>query len=159
MFTRAIFMAGALSFIIFLPIRITSQDTKESSRTRETPTPRGIGRSYNVIGPAVENSRQASGESTRLVGFKEPGKDLSELKEAEHFMLLKAAVIADLNRLEESRRAKPNRGIVRDADLDYQSTGNATVSRANSRSIGESPAQAKSLVLSLLSKSAGSSRQ
>ncbi len=158
MFARAIFMAGALSFIIFLPNRIISQDTKESNRTRETPTPRGIGRSYKVIGPAVQNSLQASGERTRLAGFKERGKDLSEFKEAEQFMQLKAAVIADLNRLEESRRAKPNRGIVRDADLDYQSTGNATVNRTNSRSIGESPAQAKGLVLSVLSKSAGSSR-
>ncbi len=159
MFARAIVMAGALSFIIFLPNRIISQDTKESTRTRETPTPRGIGRSYKVIGPAVQHSpRRASGESTRLAGFKERGKDISEFKEAEQFMQLKAAVVADLNRPEKSRRAKPNRDIVRDADLDYQSTGNVTVNRANGRSIGESPAQAKSLVLSVLSKSAGSSR-
>ncbi len=80
MFARAIFIAGALSFIIFLPNRIISQDTKESNRTRETPTPRGIGRSYKVIGPAVQNSRQASGESTRFAGFKEREKTSASSK-------------------------------------------------------------------------------
>jgi hypothetical protein len=157
MFTRAVFMAVALSFIIFLPNRIISQDTKQSNRTRETPTQKGMGRSYKVIGAAAQKGRDALGESTRLAGFEERGKDLSEFEQAEQFMQLKATVFADLNRLEESRRAKPKRHTVRDAHLDYRSAGNTTVNRANGRSIGESPAQATSLVLSVSSKSAGRS--
>lgn len=155
---KAINFAVALSFILFLPPRVVSQDTNESNRTRETPTQRGIRRSSKVIGPAVQDGRHALEEDTSIAGFKERKEGLSKFKEAKQFMQLKAAVYADLNRLEESKHAKPKRDTVRDGDLDYQSTGNVTVNRANGRPIRKSPAQAKSAILPVSLMSAGDSK-
>jgi len=155
---KAIYFAVALTFIIFLPPRVMSQDPNASNRTRETLAPRGIRRSSKVIGPAVQNARHALEEDTSIVAFKELKEGLSEFRQAEEFMQLKVAVIADLNRLEESRHAKPKGDTVRDGDLDYQSSGNVTVNRANGRSIRDLPAQAKSAVLPVSLIRAGSTK-
>jgi len=42
-------------------------------------------------------------------------------------MQMKATVLADLNRLEKSRPAKPKIATVRDADVNRQKTGNGAV--------------------------------
>jgi hypothetical protein len=155
---KAINFAVALSFILFLPPRVVSQDINGSNRTWETPTQRGMHRSSKVIGPAVQDDRYALEADTSIAGFKEYREGLSEFKEAQQFIQLKAAVYADLNRLEKSRHAKPRCDTVRGADSNCQSSGNLAVNRANGRSIRESPAQAKSAVLPVSSMSAGGSQ-
>jgi len=157
MFHKAINFAAALSFILFLPPRVVSQDMNGSNRTWETPTRRGMHRSSKVIGSAVQDDRYALEADTSIAGFKEYREGLSEFKEARQFMQLKAAVYADLNRLEKSRNAKPRCDTVRGADSNCQSSGNLAVNRANGRSIRESPAQAKSAVPPVSSMSAGGS--
>ena len=56
-------------------------------------------------------------KSTRIATFEECRENLSEFKEAQQFQRLKAAVFADLNQLEESKRPKPESLAARDADL------------------------------------------
>ena len=102
---KAINFAVALSFILFLPPRVVSQDINGSNRTWETPTQRGMHRSSKVIGPAVQDDRYALEADTSIAGFKEYREGLSEFKEAQQFIQLKAAVYADLNRLQKSRHA------------------------------------------------------
>lgn len=155
---KAITLAVALSFIIFLPLRVMSQDANESNRTRETPTQRGTRRSGKVIGPAVQNAGHALGKNIRIATFEERREGLSEFKEAQQFMQLKAAVYADLNRLEKSRQAIPECDTVRGADSNCQSSGNLAVNLAKGRSIRESPAQAKSAVLPVSFMPAGGSK-
>jgi len=155
---KAINFAVALSFILFLPPRVVSQDTNGSNRTWETPTQRGIHRSSKVIGPAVQDDRHALEEDTSIAAFKEHKEGLREFKEAQQFMQLKAAVYADLNRLERSRHAKPRCDTVRGADSNCQSSGNLAVNRASGRSIRESPAQAKCAVLPVSLMPAGGSK-
>ncbi len=158
MFVRVFFMVVALGFITLLPVRISGQETKKSSLTRETPPQKGESRPHKVSGPAVQDGRQTLEESKCVAGFKACRENLPEFKEADQFMQLKAAVFADLNRLEKPRRTNPESLAVRDADLYYQSTGNGSVNGANGRSIRESPAQAKSAILPVSLMSAGSSK-
>jgi hypothetical protein len=155
---KAIYLAVALSCIMFLPLRVISQNANESNLTREAPSRGGAGRASKVAGPGVQTARHALGRSSCIATFEECRENLSEFKEAQQFMQLKAAVIADLNRLEESRHAKPKCDTVRGADSNYQSSGNLPVNRANSRSIGKSPAQAESAVLPVSLMSAGGSK-
>ena len=70
-----------------------------------------------VIEPKVQSRRHSSAEGVRFAGFEEPERDLSDFKTAEQFMQLKAVVIRDLSRSEESRRARPARNAIDDADL------------------------------------------
>jgi uncharacterized protein (DUF1786 family) len=81
----------------------------------------------SVAGPAPQSDGQTSGESNCSHGFKECRESLNDFKEAEQFMQLKAAVLADLNRLEKSKPTKPKIATVRDADINRQKTGNAAV--------------------------------
>ena len=116
-----------------------------------------VGRS-EVAGPAGQTARHALGKTTCTATFEECRENLSEFKAAQQFMQLKAAVYADLNRLEKSRHAKPRCATVRGADSNCQSSGNMAVNRANGRSIRESPAEAKSALLPVSLMSAGGSK-
>jgi hypothetical protein len=156
---KAIYFAVALGFMMLLVPRVLSQDANESNRTRETPTPRGLRRPSKVSGPAVQNAHHALGKSTRIATFEECRQNLSEFKEAQQFQRLKAVVFADLNRLDKSKRPKPDSLAARDADIYYQGTGNVMVNRANGRSISELPVQAKSTVLPVLLMPAESSKR
>jgi len=81
----------------------------------------------SVAGPTPQSNGQTSGESKCSHGFKECRESLNDFKEAEQFMQLKATVLADLNRLEMSRPAKPKLVSVRDADANRPKTGNGAV--------------------------------
>jgi len=155
---KVINFAVALSFILLLPPRVVSQDANGSNHTWETPTQRGILGPSKVIGPAVSDDRRPLEEDTSIAGFKEHKEGLREYKEAQQFMQLKVAVYADLNRLEESRHAKPKCATVRGADSNCQSSANLAVNRPTGRSIRESPAQAKSAVLPVSFMPAGGSK-
>jgi hypothetical protein len=84
----------------------------------------------SVAGPAPQSNGQTSGEIKCSHGFIECKDSLNDFKEAERFMRLKGAVLADLNRLEKSKSTKPTRAAVRNADVIRQKTGNAAVYRA-----------------------------
>jgi len=146
------YLGAALSFIIFLVPRAVSRDTHESPRSQETPTQRSIGRSCKVTGPTVPSRRHASGKSASIAGFQECRRNLSEFKAAERLMQLKAAVIGDLNRLDESRRAEPKRSAVHDAGLDSE-----RMLKGSSMEAGGT-ADANRAVLSVSSKPGGSSQ-
>ena len=154
---KAILFAVVLSFMILLPLHVKSQDAKESSRDRETP--RGMRRSSKVSGSAVQNAHHALEKGTRIATFEECRENLNEFNEAQQFQRLKAVVFADLDRLEKSKRPKPESLAARDADLYHQGTGNVIVNRANGRSISELPVQAKSAVLPVLLMPAESSKR
>jgi hypothetical protein len=81
----------------------------------------------SVAGPTPQSNGQTSGENQCSHGFKECKESLNDFKEAEQFMQLKAAVLADLNRLETSRPTKPNIATVRDANVNRQKTGKGAV--------------------------------
>ncbi len=106
----------ALSFMIALTPRVMSPGIDESRRTWETPEQRGIGVSHKAIGPALQNDYPTPGKNTRRAGLKAPREELSELEEAEQFMQLKAAVYADLNRLDSSRQSTPKDVVVPDPE-------------------------------------------
>ncbi len=108
---KTIYFAVALSFMIVLTPRVMSPGADESHRTWEAPAGRGIGGSHKAIGPALQNDYPTPGKNTHRAGLKEPREELRELEEAEQFMQLKAAVYADLNRLDRSRHATPQ-GVV-----------------------------------------------
>ncbi len=135
---KTIYCGLALSFMIALTPHVMSPGIDESRRTWETPGQRAISGSHKAIGPALQNDYRTPGKNTHRAGLKAPRDDLSELEEAEQFMQLKAAVYADLDRLDKSRGATPKPGVVRDAALDYQGTEKVAVNRANGTSIGES---------------------
>ena len=155
---KAINFAAALSVILLLPPSVVSQDTNGSNRTRETPTQRGIHGPSEVIGPAVQDDCRALEEHTSIAGFKERKEGLSEYKEAQQFMQLKAAVYADLSRLEKSRHAKPRCDTFRGVDSNCQRSRNLAANRVNASSIRELPAQAKSTVLPVSLIPAGSTK-
>jgi hypothetical protein len=136
---KTTYFAVALSFMIVLTPRVMSPGADESHRTWEAPAGRGIGGSHKAIGPPLQNDYPTPDKKTHRAGLKPPGEDLSELEEAEQFMQLKAAVYADLDRLDKSRGATPQPVVVRDAGLDYQGTEKVAVNRANGTSIRESP--------------------
>jgi len=69
-------------------------------------------------------------------------------------MQLKATVLADLNRLEESRPAKTKIATVYNADVNRQKTGNGAVNRASVEPIRKSSVQATSAVQPVLLESA-----
>jgi hypothetical protein len=98
-------------------------------------------------------------KSTRIATFEECRENLSEFKEAQQFQRLKAAVFADLSRLEKLKRPRPESLAARDADLYYQGTGDVTVNRASGRSISELPVLAKRAVLPVLWLPAESSKR
>jgi hypothetical protein len=81
----------------------------------------------SVAGPAPQSNRQTSGESRCSAGFKECRESLTDFKEAEQFMQLKATVLADLNWSEKSGPTKPKIATVRDANVSRQKTGNGAV--------------------------------
>ncbi len=81
----------------------------------------------SVAGPAPQRKGQTSGESKCSAGSKECRESLNDFKEAEQFMQLKVAVLADLSRLEKSRPTKPKIATVRDPDVNRQKTGNGAV--------------------------------
>jgi hypothetical protein len=143
---KAICFAVALSCIMFLPPRVMSQDANESNRTREAPSWGGARTTSKVVHPVVQTARHALGKSTCTATFEECRENLSEFKEAQQFMKLKAAVYADLNRLEKSRHAKPKIATVRDADVNRQKTGNGAVYSATVGPNGKSSVQATSAV-------------
>ena len=84
----------------------------------------------SVAGPAPQSNRETLGEINCNHGFKECKESLNDFKEAERFMRLKATVLADLNRLENSIPTKPKIATVRNADETRQNTGNAAVYHA-----------------------------
>jgi len=86
--------------------------------------------SSSVAGPAPQSNGQTSGESNCSHGFEECKESLNDFKEAERFMRLKATVMADVNRLEESTLTKPKIASVGSADVSRQKTGSATGHRA-----------------------------
>jgi len=100
----------------------------------------------SVAGPAPQSDRQTSGESKCSAGFKECKESLNDFKAAEQFMQLKSTVLADLNRLEKSRPAKPTIATVRDADVNRQKTGNGAVYSATVGPNRKSAVQATSAV-------------
>ena len=150
-----IYLALALSFITFLPPCLMSQGTNESNRTQETPAQNGISRSSNVAGAAPQSNLQASGESKCSAGFKECRESLNDFQEAEQFMQLKATVLADLNRLEESRPAKTKIATVYNADVNRQKTGNGGAYSATAGPNRISSVQATSAVQPVSLESAG----
>lgn len=85
---------------------------------------------WSVAGPVPQSSGQTSGDSKCSYGFKECKESLNDFKEAERFMLMKDAVLADLNRVEKSIPAKPKIAAVRNANVNGRKTGSATVYRA-----------------------------
>jgi hypothetical protein len=96
--------------------------------------------SSSAAGAAPQSNRQTSGEDKCSAGFRECQESLNDFKEAEHFMQLKATVLADLNRLEKSRPTKPKIATVRDANVNRQKTGigahySATVGRNGKPSV------------------------
>lgn len=100
----------------------------------------------SVAGPVPQSDRQTSGESKCGAGFKECKESLNNFKEAEHFMQLKTAVLADLNRMEKSRPKKPKIATVRAADVNLQKTGNGAIRSATMGPNRKSSVQAKSPV-------------
>ena len=96
----------------------------------------------SAAGPAPQSNRQTSGESKCSIGFKECKETLSDFKEAEPFMQLKATVLADLIRLEKSSPTKPKLAAVRDAHVNRQKTGNGGVYSATVGPHRESSVQA-----------------
>jgi hypothetical protein len=80
-----------------------------------------------VAGPPPQSKRQNSGESKCGAGFKQCQESLKDFKEGKEFMQLKATVVADLNRLEESRPTQPKTPTVRGADRNRRKTGNPAV--------------------------------
>lgn len=151
---KAIYLAVALSFIIFLPLRVMSQDANETNQTREAPSREGARRTSKVAGPAVQTARYVLGKSTYIATFEECRENLSEFKGAEQFMQLKVAVFADLNGSEEWRPAKPKIAAVRNAGVNRQKTGNVAVNRASVAPIRKSPVQVTSAVQPVLLESA-----
>jgi len=101
---KTTYCALALSFMIALTPRAMTPGTDESHRTWETPAARGVGGPHQVIAPVVENGRRTQRENIPSAGLQAP---LGDLEAAEQFMQLKAAVYADLDRLDRSRRATP----------------------------------------------------
>ena len=83
----------------------------------------------SVAGPAPQSNGQTSGEINCSHGFKECKESLNDFKEAERFMRLKGAVLADLNRLENSIPTRPKIATIRNADVIRQKTGSAAVYR------------------------------
>lgn len=77
-----------------------------------------------VAGPPPQSSRQTSRESKCGAGFKQCQGSLIEFQEAREFMQLKAIVLTDLNRLEESKPTKPKISNVPDGNVIGQSTRN-----------------------------------
>ena len=153
--SKSICFVVALSIGMFVPSQITSQDTKESNRIRETPTPKAVVATPEAIAPAVQNGRHALGERTRVAGLSEHVNGFSESQEAERFMQLKAVVVADLNRLGKSSNTKPTKvAPIGDAELVLRNTRNATVNKANGIWIRKSPAQVKNAEPSVISASA-----
>ena len=84
---------------------------------------------WSVAGPAPQSKGQTSGEINCSHGFKECKESLNDFKEAERFMRLKGAVLADLNRLENSIPTRPKIATIRNADVIRQKTGSAAVYR------------------------------
>ena len=156
---KAIYFAVALTLMILLQPRVMTQDTNESNRTREPPTPRGMRSSSKVSGPAGQTAHHSSEKSSRLATFEESRATLSEFKEAQQFQQWRAVVFADLTRLGKPQRPKPEALAARDADPGHQGAGNAIVSRANGGLTSELPVQAKSAVLPVLLMPAESSKR
>jgi hypothetical protein len=100
----------------------------------------------SVAGPAPQSNGQASGEINCSHRFKECKGSLNEFKEAERFMRLKDAVLADLNRLENTIPTKPRIATVRNADVNCQKAGNAAVYHATVGPNRLSSVQAASVV-------------
>ena len=146
----------ALSFVLLLSPRAVSQDTNGSKHAREAPIHRDLLEPRKEIGPAAHKDRRALEEDPSIAGFKELKESLGEYREAQQFMQLKAAVFADLSRLEKLRHAEPRCDAVRGIDSNCQRSGNLAVNRANNGSIRELPAQAKSAVLPVSLIPAGS---
>ncbi len=149
---KAVYFEMVLGLTIFLVPRATSQDFHESPSTRETLIQRGTGIPCKVIGASFHSRRYPSEEISRGAG------DVSELRAAEQFMRSKAAVYADLNRLEEPRAAKLERNPVRDVALDSDSTGRVIANHARGRSIAVPLVKPTRAVLSVSATQAGSSR-
>jgi len=84
----------------------------------------------SVAGPTPQSNGQSSGGINGSHGFKECKESLNDFKEAERFMRLKDAVLADLNRLENSIPTEPKIATVRNADVIRQKAGNAAVYHA-----------------------------
>ena len=63
--------------------------------------------SASFAGPLPQGSRKTSGENACNAGLKECKESLSDFKDAQRFMLLKATLLADLSRAEISRPTKP----------------------------------------------------
>jgi hypothetical protein len=97
-------------------------------------------------GPPPQSNRQALGESKCSTGFKECSESLNDFKEAQQFMQLKAAVLADLQRLDESKSAKLKIAPVRAADAHHQKAQNGAVYAATVRPNGKLLTQATSAV-------------
>jgi len=149
------YSGAVLGCIIFFSLpRAVSRDTHESPLTRQTPTQSGIGRWCKATGPAMQSPRHASGESAGIAGFKERRRNLKEFKAAEQFMQLKAAMIEDLSRSEESRRAQPKRDAIHDANLDSERMRKGSSMEAG----GAAEATHAIPVLSVTSKPGGSSQ-
>jgi len=110
---KTIYCALALSFMIVLTPRVVSPGADELQRTREAPAGRGIGGLHQVIVPTVESGRRILRETTPSGGLQAPWEKLGDLEAAEHFMQLKAAVYADLDRLDRPRHATPKAFVVR----------------------------------------------
>ena len=101
---------------------------------------------WSVAGPAPQSKGQTSGESNCSHGFKECKESLNDFKEAERFMRLKGAVLADLNRLQKSTLTKPKSATVRNADVNRQKTGSAAVYHATVGPNGKASVQATNAV-------------
>ena len=80
-----------------------------------------------VAGPAPQSDRQTLGESKCGAGFKECQESLRDFRGAEQFMQLKATVLADLERSDDSQSTKPKFAPAHDADLNHQKTRNDSI--------------------------------
>ena len=112
----------------------------------------------SVAGPAPQSSHQTLGESKCNSGFRECKESLIDFKQAQQFMQLKAAVYADLNRLEKSRSIKPKIATVHDADVNRHKTGSGAVYSATVERDRKTSVQAPSAKVSSYFTSIGSGR-
>lgn len=115
---RTIYLAVGLSFIAFFPPRLASQDASKTDHKRETVVQKVKGASHNGAGPAAQRSYHTSAENWFAPDINETETRVSEAAAAEHFMQLKAQVIADLIRLEDGKNLEPARNPVRTPNSD-----------------------------------------
>jgi hypothetical protein len=83
--------------------------------------------SISVANPVPQGNRETSGASKCSAALKECKESLNEFKDAAQFMELKAAVFADLSRLEEPAAKKPKATPERDAKVIRRKVGTAPV--------------------------------